>query len=292
MSTSLCLSQKSQTIPIEGGKLHYTTYGKGDPILIINGGPGFNSNGFQPLAKKLAEMGYMAILFDQRGTGGSTLDIADETTITMDLMVKDIETLRQHHSIKDWIIFGHSFGGMLGSYYVSKYPDPVKGIILSSSGGLDLSLLNSAGTNFTQHLTPTERDSLDYYRTKRNQFPNDESISKIYYKLFAKAYVKDEAHVSTVAMRLAQSDMRINRIVWSNLNAINFDVKNMLKSFVRPVLILHGDEDIVSIEVASVAQHTFQNSKLVILNNSLHYGWLDAPNVYFSEIEQFLEILP
>ena len=287
-SRTLCFSQQSDRIPVEGGKLHYITYGKGDPILIINGGPGFNSKGFESLAQKFSEMGYMAILFDQRGTGNSTLDIKDESSITMDLMVNDIEAIRKNLSLKEWVIFGHSFGGILGSYYTAKHPDTVKGLILSSSGGLDLSLLGNAGTNFSQHLTQKERDSIDYYRAKRNQFPNDESISKNYYTWFAKAYVKDDVHVPKVAERLARSDMRINRIVWSNLNAIGYDVKEKLRTFNRPVLILHGAEDIVALSVAETAQNTFPKYKLVILENSRHYGWLDAPEIYFSKINDFL----
>ncbi|MCB0663128.1 MAG: hypothetical protein KDC24_10335, partial [Saprospiraceae bacterium] len=53
--------------------ISYKTFGEGKPILIINGGPGMNSNGFQFMAEKIAALGYQTILFDQRGTGGSIL---------------------------------------------------------------------------------------------------------------------------------------------------------------------------------------------------------------------------
>ncbi|MEO6302620.1 MAG: alpha/beta fold hydrolase, partial [Bacteroidia bacterium] len=113
---------------------YYKTFGEGKPVLIINGGPGMNSNGFTSLAQKLSKKN-KTIIYDQRGTGRSTLEKTDSTTVTMDLMIEDIECLRKTLKINKWFILGHSFGGMLASYYATKYPDNIEGIVLSSSGG-------------------------------------------------------------------------------------------------------------------------------------------------------------
>jgi proline iminopeptidase len=87
-------------------------------VLIINGGPGMNSDGFVGVAQKLSKNN-RTIIYDQRGTGRSTLTKTDTSTITMKLMAADIEALRKQLNIKSWIILGHSFGGMLASYYAS-----------------------------------------------------------------------------------------------------------------------------------------------------------------------------
>ena len=121
--------------------IHYKTFGSGKPILIINGGPGMNSDGFDGIAKMLSKNN-MTITYDQRGTGRSTVEKIDNTTISMDLMVNDIEVLRKYLKIDQWIIFGHSFGGMLAAYYATVHPENIKSIIFSSSGGIDLGLLS------------------------------------------------------------------------------------------------------------------------------------------------------
>jgi proline iminopeptidase len=54
----------------DSSQTYYKIFGEGTPILIINGGPGMNSNGFEPMAKILAEK-YQTIVYDQRGTGKS-----------------------------------------------------------------------------------------------------------------------------------------------------------------------------------------------------------------------------
>ena len=56
----------------DSSKTYYKIFGKGEPLLIINGGPGMNSNGFEGMAKILAET-QEAIIYDQRGTGKSKL---------------------------------------------------------------------------------------------------------------------------------------------------------------------------------------------------------------------------
>ena len=55
----------------------------------------------------------------------------------MDAFLMDIENLRAHFGFDAWFVMGHSFGGMLASYYVSKYPQKVDKLILSSSAGVD-----------------------------------------------------------------------------------------------------------------------------------------------------------
>ena len=64
----LVFGQTTHFIEILDGKICATVYGSGDPILIINGGPGMDSSGFSSLALTLSKT-HQCILFDQRGTG-------------------------------------------------------------------------------------------------------------------------------------------------------------------------------------------------------------------------------
>src|SRR5450432_3172955 len=119
-----------------------------------------NSDGFVELAKALSKNNE-TIIYDQRGTGKSTLQKVDSSTITMKLMVEDLESLRVHLKIKKWIILGHSFGGMLASYYATLYPENIESLILSSSGGIDLGLLSYVSNRVDSRLTVGELDSLN-----------------------------------------------------------------------------------------------------------------------------------
>lgn len=283
-------SQEAFSVSSQGVDIYYYVYGSGAPVLIVNGGPGFNSNGFQSIAEEIADLGYTAILYDQRGTGLSTMDKVNELTITMDLMVADMEAIRKDLGYENWVIFGHSFGGMMANYYTSNHPDRVLAMILSSSGGIDLALLGQAQQQFNRFFSQAELDSLDRWRDIRNQDSSGE-IEKKYNYLFAKAYVYNDVYRPVVAERLAEADHTINRLVWQNLRHIGYDCKESLARFHRPVLLLHGAHDIVSEEVALVAHNVYPHSKLVVLEHCGHYGWLDRREAYLQEIDSFLAAL-
>jgi len=277
-------SQHTRKIKLENSEISYTTYGKGKSILIINGGPGMSSAGFGSLAKKLSKT-HQTIIYDQRGTGKSDIEV-NAKTMTIDLMVKDIETIRTHLKIDSWIIMGHSFGGMLGSYYTSKHPKHVDALILSSSGGMDLSLLQSL--NITSALSQKQRDSLNYWSRKIANGDTSYHARLERGKNLAPAYLYDKSLVNKVAKRLTEGNMQINNLIWQDLRRIDFNCKADLKSFKKPVLIIQGKQDIIDKKIAEDSHKLFQNSTLTYIDKSAHYGWLEQPLEYYSAINTFL----
>jgi len=268
-------------------KTYYKILGKGEPLLIINGGPGMNSNGFEGMAKILAET-QQTIIYDQRGTGKSELKELNAKTISMKIMADDIEALRKHLKIKKWNILGHSFGGMLASYYATIYPNSINKLVLSSSGGIDLSLLK--GPNLIeQNLSKVEKDSMNYWDDKIEKGDTSYTARLGRGRAMAPAYVYDQKYVPVIAERLTQGNSTINGLLWSDMQKMNFDCTAKLKTFKNPVLIIQGKEDVISNEIGELAQKTLPNSKLILLENCRHYGWLDAKEKYFGEINSFLK---
>ncbi|PTT06559.1 alpha/beta hydrolase [Flavobacterium sp. HMWF030] len=271
----------------DGSKTYYKTFGKGEPLLIINGGPGMNSNGFEDLAKTLAES-QETIIYDQRGTGKSKLKDLNSKTISMKIMADDIESLRKHLKIQKWSILGHSFGGMLGSYYATVYPNSINKLVLSSSGGVDLTLLKTENL-IERNLTKAEKDSLNYWNAKIEKGDTSHETRLGRGRALAPAYVYDQKYVPIIAERLTQGNSKINGLLWDDMQKINFDCKPKLKSFKNPILIIQGKQDVISNEIGELAHKTFPNSKLILLENCRHYGWLDAKEKYFSEVNSFLK---
>ena len=269
-------------------KIFYRTYGKGTPILIINGGPGMNSDGFVNLAVMLSKNN-KTIIYDQRGTGRSTVENPDSLNITMKLMVSDIECLRKNLKIDQWIILGHSFGGMLASYYATFYPEHILGMILSSSGGIDLSLLDNVRNSIDSKLTQRELDEIKYWGEKIENGDTSHYAKLQRGKALAAAYVYNKKNIPIIAERLTQGYPLITNLVWQDLQRIKFDCSEKLSTFNKPVLIIQGKQDIVGKDLAEKAHKVLRNSKLVFLNKCVHYGWLDRPDEYFKEINKFLQ---
>lgn len=284
--SALVKSQESQFIEQSGNTIHYKVFGDGNPVLIINGGPGMNSDGFAGLASIIGKK-YKAIIYDQRGTGESTLDQMNSSTITMNLMVEDIETIRKELDIREWVVLGHSFGGILASYYTSKHSSKISGLILSSSGGLNMDLFSSL--NISARLTSLERDSLNYWNRKIQLGDTSYHARLQQGKYLAPAYLNNKSFVPEVAQRLTQGNSRINSLVYQDLRNIGYDVSRELKGFKNPVLIMQGEHDIIPLTISEKAHSIFKDSRLIILPNSSHYGWLEDSLIYFSEIDSLIK---
>lgn len=282
-------AQTDEIIQSGQAKLHYRVFGNGEPILIINGGPGMNSDGFATMAGDLSKMNYKTIIYDQRGTGKSTVTPVDSKTISLDSMVVDMENLRKHLKIKQWTILGHSFGGIMATYYATKHPETIKKLIFSSSGGVNMKFTRNFQQRLNANLSKIQKDSLAYYQKIMDNGNDSMEIRKKRAKFLANGYVFDKKNAPIIAERLTQTNYAVNEIVFEELRNKPYDCSLAFKKFKQPVLVLQGENDILSVDVAKEISKAFPNSKLVLLKNCAHYGWLDAKEIYYNSIQQFLK---
>lgn len=276
-----CFAQTSLTT-------YYKTYGKGQPLLIINGGPGMNSEGFETLANLLKD-DFTIILYDQRGTGKTKLEEINETTITLDLMIEDLENLRKKLGFKQWHILGHSFGGMLASYYTSKYPSKVNSLVLSSSGGVNLNFMNYIHSSVQQNLTDEQRQKFNHYNAL---FQNGDTTFQTRYQRalnLAGAYLVNDGLSETIGYRLLQINYDVNQLVFDNMQKIKFDCRDGLKKYGGNVLVIQGKQDIIKEETAQESASSFSNAKVYIIDGCAHYCWLEKQVEYVSRIKEFLK---
>lgn len=112
-----------------GHRLYYEESGnaQGQPVVFLHGGPG---GGVNPLYRRFFDPAhYRIILFDQRGAGQSTPHAGLENNTTWDL-VADIERLRTHCGVDQWLVFGGSWGSTLALAYAQTHPERVTGLVL------------------------------------------------------------------------------------------------------------------------------------------------------------------
>lgn len=120
----------------DGHVLYYEEVGNPEatPVVHLHGGPG---SGCTPGGRTFFDAErHRAVLFDQRAAGRSTPHASEDRvhweTIDMDHHVADIERLREHLGIERWIVFGVSWGSVLGATYAERHPERVRGLVLAA----------------------------------------------------------------------------------------------------------------------------------------------------------------
>lgn len=99
----------------------------GLPVLVIHGGPG---SGCSPILRRFFDpQRYRIILFDQRGCGQSRASHV-LTENHSQALVEDMERIRLHLGIEQWLLWGGSWGSALALYYGQLHPRQILGFIL------------------------------------------------------------------------------------------------------------------------------------------------------------------
>ena len=107
----------------------------GLPVVYLHGGPG---SGCTPAARANFDLrGHRAVLIDQRAAGRSTPHASEEgvdwASIDMAHHLADIERLRAHLEIDRWVVFGVSWGSVLGLTYAERHPERVLAVVLAAA---------------------------------------------------------------------------------------------------------------------------------------------------------------
>ncbi|CAM5305542.1 Proline iminopeptidase [Streptomyces glaucescens] len=119
----------------DGNRVHWETSGNpdGKAALVLHGGPG---SGSVPYFRRLFDpAAYRVVQLDQRGCGRSTPHASayatDMSVNTTHHVMADLESLRRHLGIERWLVWGGSWGSVLGLRYAQTHPGAVSELVLT-----------------------------------------------------------------------------------------------------------------------------------------------------------------
>ncbi|MBR1123065.1 prolyl aminopeptidase [Bradyrhizobium lablabi] len=116
----------------DGHEIYVESVGRADgiPAVYLHGGPG---SGCQPDHRRLFDPErFHAILFDQRGAGRGRPKGLRENNTTQ-LLIADMEMIREKFGFKRWMVVGGSWGATLALAYAEAHPERVSGIVLRAT---------------------------------------------------------------------------------------------------------------------------------------------------------------
>jgi proline iminopeptidase len=125
------------SVVVNGTMLHSETYGNPDSamVVVLHGGPGSDYR-YLLNCKELANQGYYVVFYDQRGSGLSKRH--PKSAYSIQVMLDDLTGVIAHYrtsAAQKVFLLGHSWGAMLATAYIDKYPTAIRGAILGEPGG-------------------------------------------------------------------------------------------------------------------------------------------------------------
>src|SRR6056297_943460 len=122
-----------EMLPVgDGHEICLRTYGTPGrvPVLFLHGGPG---SGVQDSHLSLFDPATCHLVaFDQRGAGLSLPKRSRHANTTQHL-IADIEAIRAHLGLSEWMVVGGSWGATLALAYAEAHPDRVLGLVLRAT---------------------------------------------------------------------------------------------------------------------------------------------------------------
>ncbi|MER6420286.1 prolyl aminopeptidase [Streptomyces sp. NPDC001137] len=119
----------------DGNRVYWETSGNphGKPAVVLHGGPGSGSSPYS--RRHFDPAAYRIVQLDQRGCGRSTPRASaydtDMRVNTTAHLIADLELLRAHLRIERWLVWGASWGSVLGLRYAQTHPAAVSELVLT-----------------------------------------------------------------------------------------------------------------------------------------------------------------
>ena len=260
----------------------------GIPLLFVHGGPG---GACDASSRRFYDPEhYRIVTFDQRGCGRSKPhgELEENTT---ELLIQDIETIRQHLGVDKWVLFGGSWGSTLSLLYAQAYPTRVqamilRGIFLCRQRDLDWlykegasRVFPDAWNTFVSHIPADERGELVEAYSQR-LLGSDELARLSAAKHWAawegsgsKLRPSQDALAKFTKPHTAIALARIESHYFLNKGFIkeNQILRNMVPIQNIPAVIVHGRYDMVCpLDNATELHKHWPGSELQIIRDSGH----------------------
>ena len=283
-----------------GLMIYYTMMGRGEPLLILHGGPGATHDYFLPYLLPLARH-HKVIFIDERGSGKSQ-KVEDGSAYTIENMVEDVEGVRQGLGLGKIDLLGHSYGGALAQAYALKYQRNLRHLILASTWSSSAAL-NEVFVRMKQNMAPELRERIDRLEAKglfgqgkdyeKNRYNNEYMIAAWGEGYFPYVYHnRPDPNYDPTALGAAWD---LYREMWGehgefiidgNLKSVEYTER--LAGIKVPTLMVVGEHDECEPALSQAMHEKIAGSKMVVLPNSGHMTFVDQTGMFIKAVDEFL----
>lgn len=260
----------------DGVRIAVERHGAGPPFLMLHGFTGAKED-FADHAPRFGEHTEV-VLFDHRGHGASDKP-RDLDAYSLDRLAADTLAVADALGIDQFVLLGHSMGGMVARRVVLDHPERVAALVLldTSPGppkGIDASMAEwAAQIALTDGMTALRAilDEADVLGTPADQRVRRERPGYIEFNERKWAAVSAEAYAALARAIVHQPD----------------DLER-LRTVSCPTLVVVGEQDEPFLEVSAAMAEVIPGARHVVVPDAGHSPQFENPDAYFETVDGFL----
>lgn len=289
-STAPALGSGEALLAVDGGRIWYKVSGArtGLPVILVHGGPGFNSFYLKPLEVLGDER--PVVRYDQLGAGKSD-GLTDTTKMNIAHFVAELDSLRAHLGYDKVHLFGHSWGSMLVMEYYRAHPEHVQSL---SMGGPVMSV--PAYAKRAKALVKTLSDSAQKAIAAAEASGTFDAP--------AYQHAMEEFYGKYVWLRPIPADLdstmkMVNQAIYNYMQGPSeftitgtfkdYDATPFLPKVKVPLLYTVGDQDEVGPDIVKHHAALTPGATYVLLPNSAHVSPWDNPEALVKAVREHLK---
>ena len=293
---------RESRIPAGTTSLYARDIGRGQPLLVLHGGPDFDHGYLLPDLDRLADA-FRLIYYDQRGRGRSADGVrAEDVTLVSD--VEDVDRVREYFQLASTGLLGHSWGAVLALEYALRHPDRVSHLILMNPAPASASDVADLRRYYLEKLGAAEMSrQRALVQSAAYQQGDPEAVAARYRIHFKPALKRPEHYEKLMATMksgfVAQGKQGIlkaraveDRLMHDTWELTGYDLMPKLASLRMPTLVIWGDYDFIPASIPTHIARAIPGSRLVTLKNCGHFAYLECPSEVRAALDEFLRGMP
>jgi pimeloyl-ACP methyl ester carboxylesterase len=257
-------------------KIYYELHGPSDatPLVLIEGWGESLWCWFRQLP--FIVNNHRILVFDNRGAGKTS---KPDYPYTADMMAKDVKLLMEEIGFEKAHILGKSMGGFIAQQFAISYPEKVLSLILS--------MTHFSGKN---HIKIPYNTLMAMFAYPTETISKEEAIAIRRSVSYSPEFLRNNRALFKLMDKWLEEVPQSEKGLANQANIGNtLDSEKDLENLITPVLILHGESDLViPVKNAELIHDRLPNSKLVILRNAPHRIAIVRYKQFNSEILNFM----
>jgi proline-specific peptidase len=276
-------------LAVPGGSIWYKVSGtgKGTPVVLLHGGPGYSSYYLKPFEDLANDR--QVIRYDQLG-GGKSDKATDTTMFTIEHFVQELDSLRAFLGVGKWHVLGHSWGTILAVEYCKVHPEYVATLTLGSAA-LDIPAWEKNARQLVTTLSDSSQRAISKAeRLKTYDDPSYQNAISEFYGQYVWRHPVEADLESTLAT--------LNPSIYTYMQGPseftitgtlkNYDATPFLGHIRVPVLYTVGEFDEANPEIVRRFAALTPDARVVVLKGSAHLTTWDARDVNVLAVREFL----